>query len=191
GVGPAPRPGPGPARRRVLRSASRPEPACRPPSPPASGFAPRAPFAPPAGPSVEQIRENPPSVMPPSTGTENIPPTTLPYPPGTSYPRTTPNSNPKIRPEKTVSRSTTVMVRGEVVMPDQITPRPGAKLVFMSAEKPDEKRYVTANEFGEFDTQLPAGEWYLYVGGGDGKATFHKKVSLGEKDAYDYKVVSR
>lgn len=127
----------------------------------------------------------------PNNPNDNLPPQNIGVPPGMSYPKVTPNSNPKLRPEKTVSRSSVVAVRGEVVMPDQITPRGGAKLVFMSVERPDEKKYVTANAYGEFDTHVPAGDWYLYVGIGDGKATFHKKVSLGDKTSYDYKVVSR
>lgn len=157
-----------------------PQPACPP-----SGSAPL-----PNGPSVEQIRQSPPSVLPPAS-TESIPPQNVPVPSGSSYPNTMPNSYPKIRPEKTVSRTAPVVVRGEVVMPDQITPRGGAKLVFVNAAKADQKQFVTANEFGEFDAQLPPGDWFLYVGNGDGKATFHKKVSLGDKDSYDYKVVSR
>ena len=56
-------------------------------------------------------------------------------------------------------------VRGEVVLNDQITPRADAKLVFMNADKPEQKEYVNANAYGEFDVHLPAGTWYLYVGG--------------------------
>ena len=82
-------------------------------------------------------------------------------------------------------------VRGEVVLHDQITPRAGAKLVFLNADKPEQKEYATANAFGEFDVRLPAGNWYMYVGGEAGKATYHKKLSLGDRDTVDYKVVSR
>jgi hypothetical protein len=31
----------------------------------------------------------------------------------------------------------------------------------------------------------------VYLGGEGGRATYHKQVSLGDKDTYDYKVVSR
>ena len=84
-----------------------------------------------------------------------------------------------------------VTVRGEVVMPDQLTPRAGAKLVFVNADKPEQKEYATANAFGEFDVRLPAGKWYLYLGGDNGRATYHKQISLGDRETYDYKVVSR
>src|SRR5262249_3680972 len=121
------------------------------------------------------------------------PPMNLPTQPGSpggaSNPR--PGTNTKLRPDKTASRSSIVSVRGEVVLPDQLTPRPNAKLVFMNADKPEQKEYATANAFGEFDVRLPAGDWYLYIGGDNGKATYHKKISVGDRDSYDYKVVSR
>ena len=76
-------------------------------------------------------------------------------------------------------------------MNDQITPRAGAKLVFLNADKPEQKEYATANAYGEFDVRLPAGKWYMYVGGEGGKATYHKQIALGDRDTVDYKVVSR
>ena len=112
--------------------------------------------------------------------------------PGTSFPRSMPPaSQPKIRPDKTTSRSSVVTVRGEVVQPDQLTPRPGVKLVFVNADNQEKREYATANQFGEFDVRLPAGKWYVYLGGSDGKAVYHKQVTLGDRDTYDYRVVSR
>jgi len=154
-------------------------------------------FAPPGGPSVEQLREQPPSVIPsaPGAGADNIPSPMVPTNPnpGTSYPRNAaqPNTYPKIRPDKTTSRGSAVTVRGEVVQPDQLSPKPGAKLVFVNADQKDKREYATANEFGEFDVRLPAGNWYVYLGTNDGRAVYHKQVSLGDKDTYDYRVVSR
>jgi hypothetical protein len=148
------------------------------PLPPTNGTSPR----------VDELRENPPSVMPPKTGSDTIPPPDVPTGPGMSYPKP---GTARLRPEKTVSRSSVVSVRGEVVLNDQITPRSGAKLVFMNADKPNQKEYATANAYGEFDVRLPAGNWYMYVGGETGKATYHKKLSLGDRDTVDYKVVSR
>jgi hypothetical protein len=167
-----------------------PEPACPPPA--ASGA---APFIPPSGPSVDELRSNPPSVQPGASG-ETLPPMNLPTNPG-SFPRTQPPpaatpSNVRLRPDKTASRSTgPVTVRGEVVQADQITPRPGAKIVFLSADDMTSKQYATANQFGEFDVRLPAGKWYLYLGGADGRAAYHKQITVGDKDTYDYRVVSR
>jgi hypothetical protein len=106
-----------------------------------------------------------------------------------AFPR--PNTTTKLRPDKTASLSREVAVRGEVVLPDQLTPRAGAKLVFVSADHPERKEYVNANSFGEFDVRLPSGNWYLYLGGDNGRATYHKQLSLGSRETVDYKVVSR
>jgi hypothetical protein len=143
---------------------------------------------PPSIPRVDEIRGNPPTVAPNSS--DMIVPQQLPTTPGgMSNPR--PGANVKLRPEKTVSRSSVVSVRGEVTMPDQLTPRSNAKLVFMNADKPEQKEYVDANAYGEFDVRLAAGTWYLYLGGENGRATYHKKITVGDRDTYDYKVVSR
>ena len=126
--------------------------------------------------------------MPPNRS-DMLPPMDLPVNPGTSFPR--PNANTKLRPDKTASRTSAVSVRGEVVLPDQLTPRANAKLVFVDADNPERKEYVNANSFGEFDVRLPAGKWFLYLGGDNGRATYHKQLSLGDRDTVDYKVVSR
>jgi hypothetical protein len=158
-----------------------------PPQSTGSSFFPPAPPANP--PSVNEIRETTPSVMPPgSGGSDTLPPMNLPTQPG-SNPKS--GTNTKLRPDKTASRSASVAVRGEVVLQDQLTPRAGAKLVFMNADKPEQKEYVTANAYGEFDVRLPSGDWYVYLGGDNGRATYHKKISLGDRDTVDYKVVSR
>ncbi|MBX9583112.1 MAG: hypothetical protein K2X87_22625 [Gemmataceae bacterium] len=160
-----------------------PEPACPPTA--------SSPLPPAAGPQIEQLPANPPTI---SQDNATIPPQNMPArPPGemNSFPRTGPAGTPRLRPDKTTSRSSSVAVRGEVVNPDQLTPRAAAKLVFVNADQMDRREYVTANQFGEFDVSLPAGKWYLYLGGADGRAVFHKALSLGDRDSYDYRVVSR
>jgi hypothetical protein len=156
----------------------------------ASGYFPPAP----TGPRIDEFRTNPanviPGVMPPGgTGSDAIPPMNLPINPNTSFPK--PGASTRLRPDKTASRSSAVSVRGEVVMQDQLTPRANAKMIFVSADNPSRKEYVNANSFGEFDVRLPAGKWYLYLGGDNGRATYHKQITLGERETVDYKVVSR
>jgi len=158
-----------------------PQQAC----PPAANYPPMNPQA--GGPSVDELRSNPPSVMP--NNSDMLPPQSVPTQPGMSFPKN--GSNVKLRPEKTVSRSSVVTVRGEVTMPDQLTPRANAKLVFENADKPEQKEYVNANAYGEFDVRLAAGNWYMYLGGDNGKATYHKQLNVGDRETYDYKVVSR
>src|SRR5262245_30931234 len=114
-----------------------------PPQPAGSSSSLFPPVVPRVGPQVDEFHSNPPSVVP-----ERIPPTDVPTTPGgTANPR--PGSNVKLRPEKTVSRSSVVTVRGEVTLADQLTPRGNAKLVFVNADKPDQKEYVNANAYGE------------------------------------------
>ena len=38
---------------------------------------------------------------------------------------------------------------------------------------------------------LPAGDWYVYLSTGDGRAVYHKKVTVQEYDNPTYRVVSR
>jgi hypothetical protein len=164
-----------------------PQPAPCPPG--TSAFFPPAPTGPPR---IDELRTNPPSVIPgmmPPNGSDTLPPMNFPTQPGASFSK--PNLNTKIRPDKTASRTGEVAVRGEVVQKDQLTPRGNARLVFVSADNPDRKEYVSANAFGEFDARLPAGNWYLYLGGDNGRATYHKQLTLGDRDTVDYKVVSR
>lgn len=160
----------------------------------ASSFYPLPPIAGANPPTVEQIPNSPPTVgpvpgnMPPGSDSNIAPPGVPTTPmPGMSSPKP---GNAKLRPEKTVSLSKSVAVRGEVVLNDQITPRAGARLVFLNAGKPEQRVYATANAFGEFDASLPAGTWYLYVGE-KGQATYHKKLTVGDRPTVDYKVVSR
>jgi hypothetical protein len=164
-----------------------------PPQPQCDACPPGAGLAAPQGPAVNELR-SPPSVVPNApSAAENLPPMQLPTGPSTSYPRTGPVAPrpPALRPDRTTSLSRTVTVRGEVVERDQTTPRGAARVVFVSADNPERREYATANSFGEFDLRLPAGNWYVYLGGADGRATFHKQVTIGDRDTVDYRVVSR
>ena len=158
-----------------------------PPTPQCDACPPGAGLAAPQGPAVNELR-SPPSVVP-QPG-ENLPAQQLPTGPNTSFPRTGPTV-PSLRPDRTTSFSRTVTVRGEVVERDQTTPRGSARVVFVSATNPERREYATANGFGEFDLRLPAGNWYVYLGGADGRATFHKQVTIGDRETVDYRVVSR
>ena len=83
------------------------------------------------------------------------------------------------------------MLTGDVVRSDRETPLANAKLVFVSAKDLNAREYVTADDFGGFDVKLPAGEWHLYVGSGNGKATYHSKVSVADGERTTVKVQDR
>lgn len=147
--------------------------------------------APPLGaPQIQEYRGAPSAG---SQGVETIPDPKLPTG-GVNYPKTmppasqpstskyTPNANTASRPAR---------LRGEVVEKDQVTPKAGSKLVFVNADNHDDRKYAKANEFGEFDLSLPAGDWYLYVDRGDGNAVRYKKLTIAPNDNRDFRLVSR
>lgn len=144
----------------------------------------------PAGPRVDEFRTNPPTVAP--EGGSTIPPQQLPITEG-SRRKMLPPTRPVTGPVNahTTSRPGPASLRGEIVLSDQVTPRPGAKLVFVSADDHDRREYVTADEFGNFDLRLPAGDWHVYLGNGNGRAVYHKKITVGSYEAREFTVVSR
>jgi hypothetical protein len=159
------------------------------PSPSSSSF-----FTAPPPPTIQDLR-SPPAIMPQggsSPTPETIKPPDLPTTPGEgqSFPRTMPPATkPMAKNVHMASRS--ARVRGEVVGVDELTPKDGSKIVFVNANKHDDRRYVTANAFGEFDTTLPAGDWYLYVGQPNGQAVRYKKITVKDEERRDFKLVSR
>lgn len=150
------------------------------------------PAPPPASaPRLDEFR-----TTPPSTGTpETITPQNLPTTDGTSYPRPMPPpakpSATRAVPKTAHTASRPARLRGEVVESDQLTPKAGSKLVFVNAADHADRKYAKANEFGEFDLSLPAGEWYLYVDRGDGQAVRYKKLTVADNDSREFRLVSR
>ena len=132
-----------------------------------------------APPSVSAERLVPPSAsVGPRLGPQNVPqgltngttPAPMAAPPAT-------------RPKPAVNANTTgyaraALVSGEVVERDQATPRPGVKVIFTNDAK--QRIETTADAGGQFDADLPAGEWHVYLGTGTGKALFYKTVTVGD-----------
>lgn len=144
--------------------------------------------APPIGaPRLDEFRSVPNGAAP-----ETIAPTDLPTT-GTNYPRPMPPAKPSASRSVPVPAHTAshARLRGEVVANDQITPKAGSKLVFVNATNHEDRKYAKANAFGEFDTTLPAGDWYLYVDRGDGQAVRYKKLTIAANDQREFKLVSR
>jgi hypothetical protein len=142
-----------------------------------------------SGPTIDRMPSAPPTVTP-STG--NIAPPNLPTTENMSNPsRSMPPSAKPMNAHTTSGGAGAV--RGEVVLNDRMTPRPNARLVFVNAADYSKREYVTADGFGNFDARLPAGEWYLYVGTGSGKAVQHSEepIRVGEAEAREFRLVSR
>ena len=122
------------------------------------------------------------------SGSDGIPKQTLP---------TTPQSVPRTMPKTSSSSSaytasrTKAILHGDVVKNDQATPRPGTKVIFLSVVDTTRREETVTNSFGEFDVKLPAGDWYVYLGNGDGTASYHKKLSVASTDVREITLVSR
>ncbi len=85
----------------------------------------------------------------------------------------------------------TARLQGEVVASDRITPKGNVRVVFLNASDMKDRRYTEADRFGNFDLELPAGDWHLYLGSGNGQAVYQKKVNVVANDTRTFKVVSR
>jgi hypothetical protein len=145
------------------------------------------PGAAPAGPArVEEIRTPAPGV---NVEGGTIAPQNVPTTPQ-SMPRAMPAPPPGRVGARSTGRSSSTVVRGEVVRSDRATPLAGAKLVLVSADDQKVREYLTADEYGRFEGSVPAGNWHLYVGGGTGRASFHKTVALTDSER-TFTVVSR
>ena len=88
---------------------------------------------------------------------------------------------------RTASRTA---VAGEVVLADRATPRPNAKVVFLNAADLTDRIDTTADAFGNFSTDLPPGEWHVYLGTGSGRAQFYQTMTVSDH-AKALQVVSR
>lgn len=146
------------------------------------------PAPPAAAPRLDEFRTTPPSASPETIDPQNLPTT------GTNYPRPMPPAKPSVGrsiPLNANTASRPARLRGEVVDQDQLTPKAGSKLVFVNAADHADRKYAKANEFGEFDLSLPAGDWYLYVDRGDGQAVRYKKLTVAANDSREFKLVSR
>jgi hypothetical protein len=82
-------------------------------------------------------------------------------------------------------------VFGEVTTSDRRTPVSNAKVVFVSASNLDDRRYITADSFGGFDATLPAGEWIVYAGPGNGKADMTGRFTVKDGDKQELGVVTK
>ncbi len=97
-------------------------------------------------------------------------------PQGLSNPKSSRYSGPVT--SRTVGRS--AAVQGEVVLADRQTPRPNTKVIFLSKSNLDDRIETTTDGFGQFDAALPAGDWYVYLGTGTGRAVYTNAVTVGD-----------
>ena len=98
-----------------------------------------------------------------------------------------------LRPGQIALRPTTnsaANLSGQVVA-NNFTPRGGAQLVFVSAQKHDVRQAAVADPTGRFQVDLPAGGWYVYLAGADGRTTYHSQLTVKPSESRNVTVVSR
>lgn len=157
---------------------------------------PAAPVTP--APAVPQpgIQENrtpaaPPGGQPGASSDRYYPPPTTQPPPmakPNSYPRQSPP--PVVRLDRIVALPrTNGAVEGQVVRFDN-SPRPGAQLLFVNADRVAPRESATTDVGGRFRVSLSSGAWLVYVTGNDGKPVFHSKIEV-RPDTQPLVLVSR
>jgi hypothetical protein len=81
-------------------------------------------------------------------------------------------------------------IQGRVVRMDN-APRPGTRVVFVSADRKSDRQAVTANAAGRFEVPLGAGAWHVYLSGPDGRQEYHSRIEVSDRQAPFLTLVSR
>lgn len=81
-------------------------------------------------------------------------------------------------------------VEGKVVS-DKNAPRGGVQLTFVSVQKNSADKIVTSNAAGQFQVQLPAGGWLVYMRAADGQYVFHSRIDVQPQQKTPMILVSR
>jgi hypothetical protein len=108
------------------------------------------------------------------------------------YPTPPPSKDAPLRMDR-ISKfdNATAQLQGTVVRDDRITPRGGAKIFFATAEKKNAQYSAATDAVGRFSIELPPGDWTMYIGGPDGKPTYHSVLHVKPNDQRLVTVVSR
>jgi hypothetical protein len=107
---------------------------------------------------------------------------------GTDTSRQRQQAQPKLKLDRMVSRARH-NVEGQVVQGQLEKPRPGAELLFVSTDG-DVRRTATADQEGNFQVQLPAGGWLVYVRDEGGTPIFHTRIHVLGNETKQIKLVS-
>jgi hypothetical protein len=83
-----------------------------------------------------------------------------------------------------------VPLEGQLIQNDQ-TPKAGAKLVFVNADRQSSQQSVTASASGRFQVELPTGSWLVYMTQPDGRRVYQTRIDVGETRPPFLTLVSR
>jgi hypothetical protein len=81
-------------------------------------------------------------------------------------------------------------VEGQVMRQDR-TPRAGAQVMFINAQRQAPNLTVTASATGRFHATLASGSWLVYVNGPDGRQVFHSRIEVGGTEQRPLTVVAQ
>jgi Carboxypeptidase regulatory-like domain len=108
-------------------------------------------------------------------------------PPGSGKPGTVPP--PAIKLDK-IAQGNGTLIDGQVVSAKN-APKSGVQLTFVSAQKQAADKLVTTNANGQFQVELPAGAWLVYMRGADGQYVFHSRIDVDVRQKTPMILVSR
>jgi hypothetical protein len=125
--------------------------------------------------------------MPPASGSSLRP--TPPQLPITSPPAVPLQRPPTVRLEQIVAVPSPTL-QGRVVRNDN-SPVGGAQLLFVRADRKDQKQPVTADAAGNFHLTLASGRWEVYFQTGSREPEYHSKIDLRDNESRPVILVSR
>jgi hypothetical protein len=96
---------------------------------------------------------------------------------------------PSVKLERIASSDGTV-INGQVVN-DANSPKAGARLIFVSAQRQAPEKSATANGAGHFQVELAQGGWLVYLRGTDGQQAYHSRIDVAAKQTTPIVLVSR
>ncbi len=82
-------------------------------------------------------------------------------------------------------------VEGQVVKADDRTPRGGARLLFVNAERDGVQQSATTDAQGRFQATLAKGTWLVYVRNQEGTPAFQKRLEISESQKREMQLTSR
>jgi hypothetical protein len=97
---------------------------------------------------------------------------------------------PKVRLEKIVMLPEH-NVEGKIVRAEDSSPRAGARLLFVSADKDGAQESLTTDAEGKFQTRLARGGWLVYVRNREGTPVFQKRIEINDDEPRQVLLTSR
>jgi hypothetical protein len=96
---------------------------------------------------------------------------------------------PRVRYDRIASRAGATL-QGRILTPER-RPSPGARVLFVSAERRGQQQVVTADRAGQFHANLGDGRWLVYVHDGAGRPIFARRIDVSARRPQALTLVGR